>query len=145
MEGELFSLAIFFSREMPNEPHRVALEKLLPIERIKGDKALQFSFVSKLVAIHDEQQPIFDRYIGFFFGIGPPSLMLLPEFRIMGFLQNLAEIRRRYEAWSKDKMFTEVLCDLRRKIPDLADCHEVRICDFLVWSVGKKYSRPAIA
>ena len=140
-----FQLLFSFREKMPNEPHQVALTKLLPIERIKGDKALQFSFVSKLVAIHDEQQPIFDRFVSFYFGLGPPSLMALPEFRIMGFLQNLAEIRRRYQAWSKDEMFTEILRDLRSKIPDLADCHEVRICDFLVWSVGKKYSRRAVA
>src|SRR5580704_1123076 len=45
-----FQLLFAFREKMPNEPHLIALTKLLPIERIKGDKALQFSFVSKLVA-----------------------------------------------------------------------------------------------
>ena len=36
------------------------------------DKALQCSFVSKLVAIHDESYPIFDRHVSDFFGITRP-------------------------------------------------------------------------
>jgi hypothetical protein len=78
---------------MPDEPHRLALQKLFQIKRRQGDKALQFSFVSKLVGILDERQPIFDQYVQHYLGLGPPSLMALPEFRISGFLRNLAEIR----------------------------------------------------
>jgi hypothetical protein len=136
-----FKLLFSFRERMPDEPHRLALQKLFQIKRRQGDKALQFSFVSKLVGILDERQPIFDQYVQHYFGLGPPSLMALPEFRISGFLRNLAEIHRRYEAWSDDGRFAASLRGLQTIIPDLAQCHPVRICDFLVWSVGKRYKR----
>jgi hypothetical protein len=139
-----FELLFSFRMGLPDDPHKVALRKLYPIERRQGGKTLQFSFVSKLVSIHDESQPLFDRYVNHYFGLGPPSLMRAlpdPEFRILGFLRNLAEIRGRYAAWSDDDRFVAILRDLRKKIPRLLDCHTVRICDFLVWAVGKKYNR----
>ncbi len=136
-----FELLFCFRDKMPDNPHRVALHILYPLPRIKKDQALQFSFVSKLVAIHDEQQPIFDRYVQSYFGLGPPSLAGLTEFRKLGFLQNLSEIGKRYRAWSEYEPFAAILGELREKVPGLTDCHSIRICDFLVWSVGKKHQR----
>jgi len=138
-KDKYFQLLFSFKQEMPDEPHRIALRELFALQRLKRDNALQFSFVSKLVAIHDERQPLFDRYVQSYFGLGPPSLTALTEFRISGFLQNLDEIRRRYESWLAYEPFAEILRNLRRESPGLANCHSVRICDFLVWSVGKKY------
>lgn len=137
---EYFKLLFSFRKSMPDEPHRYVLNTLFQIQRHQGDKSLQFSFVSKLVSIHDELQPIFDRYVKYYFGLGPPSLMKLPEFRISGFLRNLAEVRRRYAVWSDNAKFAVILHGLRATVPGLAQCHPVRICDFLVWSVGKKYT-----
>lgn len=139
-KDEYFKLLFSFRKKMPNEPHQHVLRILFQIERQQGGKALQFSFVSKLVGIHDESQPIFDQYVKRYFGLGPPSLMALPEFRISGFLRNLAEIGRRYAVWSDDAKFAAILHGLRATVPELAQCHPVRICDFLVWSVGKKYT-----
>jgi hypothetical protein len=139
-KDKYFSLLFSFGEKMPSDPHRTALSELYQLQRRKGDNSLQFSFVSKLVAIHDEQQPIFDKYVQAYFGLGPPLLMELPEVRISGFLQNLNEIRRRYEFWSTSAPFVEILQSLRRDHAGLADCHSTRICDFLVWLVGKKYS-----
>lgn len=138
-KDEYFKLLFSFRKKIPDEPHQHVLRTLSQIERHQGDKALQFSFVSKLVSIHDESQPIFDQYVKHYFGLGPPSLMALPEFRISGFLRNLAEIGRRYAVWSDDAKFAAILSGLRTTVPELVQCHPVRICDFLVWSVGKKY------
>jgi hypothetical protein len=135
-----FEMLFSFRKRMPKDPHRVALQKLYPLPRLKKDNALQCSFVSKLVAIHDERQPLFDKYVQCYFGLGPPSLTGLTDFRISGFVQNLQEIRRRYETWSHYKPFAQIVDRLRKKVPDLAECHSVRICDFLVWSVGNKYT-----
>jgi len=44
------------------------LRELYEIPRHKRDKALPCSFVSKLIAIHDESRPLFDRYVSRFFG-----------------------------------------------------------------------------
>ena len=136
-----FALLLSFRERMPDKPHRVALQKLFQIKRPKGDTALQFSFVSKLVSMLDERQPIFDENVRRYFGLGPPSLVALTEFRILGFDQNLAEIRRRYDAWSDDNRFVALLRDLQAKNSDLAKCDPVRICDFLVWKVAEKHSR----
>lgn len=133
-----FRLLFTYKHKMPHEPYRIAFLKLYK-HKIQGDKALQFSFVSKLVSFNDERQPLFDQFIQGYFGLGPPSLRISNDFRISGFLQNLGEIRRRYEAWLNHEPFKKIVRHVRREFPDLKDCHPVRICDFLVWSVGKRY------
>lgn len=140
-----FSLLFAFREKVPDEPHRFALRELFRLPRRKGDNALQFSFVSKLVAIHDERQPLYDVFLQSYFGLGPPANGLPLEFRISGFLQNLNEIGRRYQAWAEYESFAAILRDLRRTFPGIANCHSVRICDFLVWSVGKNASRRDMA
>jgi hypothetical protein len=42
--------------------------ELCSIPRRKGDSATQFSFVSKLVAMHRESSPIYDKHVLAFFG-----------------------------------------------------------------------------
>ena len=129
-----FDLLFAFGEKMPAEPHQVALRKLYPIKNFKERETLQCSFVSKLVNIHDESQPIFDQNVRRYFGIEAPSLSLA-EFRITGFIRNLREIGRRYDAWSDDTRFDELIRDLQTNNRDLAKCGRIRICDFLVWQV----------
>ena len=138
-KAKYFELLFNFGKKMPKDAHSVALRELLPIKRRKGDTALQFSFVTKLVAIHDEREPLFDKFVQNYFGLGAPTLRGLDEFRISGFLKNLDEIKRRYAVWLKNPRFQKVIQNLRSEYPDLKDCHPIRLCDFLVWAVGKKY------
>ena len=137
-KDKYFELLFSFGEKMPPEAHRVALLELSKFPRLKGDEAAQFSFVSKLVGIHDEQQPIFDRFVQHFFGLGPPSLGPL-EFRISGFVRNLNEIAMRYRIWIEYEPFAAIIRELRCKYPHMAECHPHRICDWLVWIVGKDY------
>jgi len=118
-------------------PYEQLLLELHPIKRRKGDNVLAASFVSKLVAMHDESRPLFDRHVSHFFGLYVPSAGPL-EFRIAGFVSNLDTIRGYYLAWSKEPEFRSVIAALKNKIPSLESCRDVRICDFLVWTVGRQ-------
>lgn len=117
------------------DPYTAILLDLYKIRRRKGDRALQCSFVSKLVAIHDESRPIFDKYVREFFGIAVPSLGSV-EFRVAGFVANLNRIREQYGEWSIDPEFETVFEPLYRKNPGLRECHPHRALDNLIWTIG---------
>lgn len=121
----------------PNQadPYTPLLLELYEFPRRQGDKALQCSFVSKLVAIHDEARPIYDGSVSDFFGVSAPSAGSV-EFRISGFVTNLNYIKEHYEAWTQDERFQPLLDRLCAQHPTLRECHPVRLCDFLVWTVG---------
>jgi hypothetical protein len=120
-----------------DEPlYALLLRELYEIPRHKGDKALPCSFVSKLIAIHDESRPLFDRYVSRFFGVAAPQSSSL-DLRIAGFVSNLANVRANYYTWIKDERFLRALEELCDRIPELRSCHLVRACDFLVWQAGK--------
>jgi hypothetical protein len=130
--GLLFGLEI----QGHDDPYTPILMELYAIPRRKGDKALQCSFVSKLVAIHDESCPIFDRHVSDFFGITVPSNGSV-DFRVAGFLANLKYLRQTYESWSEDSEFQKILLAVNQKHPYLKGCTTPRIADFLVWTVGR--------
>jgi hypothetical protein len=94
------------------------------------------------VAIHDDSRPIYDKHVGDFFGIYPPSLGPI-GFRIERFVQNLETIRCIYTAWSQDHKFEELRLRVLAKVPDFKDSHPVRICDALVWTTGRKWKKGA--
>jgi hypothetical protein len=125
---------LFHHRNVPAttpEPYRSLLMVLYEYPRLKGDKVLHFSFVSKLVAFHDESQPLYDERVRQFFGLGPPRFGS-NEFKISGFVQNLNEIKSRYATWVQQAQFAKILHRMRERCPRLDDCHNVRLIDFLV-------------
>jgi hypothetical protein len=129
-----FDLFYKFRQSTLAEPYRPLLLDLYEFPRRGGVKTLEFSFVSKLVAFHDETRPLFDRNVRRFFGLGPPDFGCC-EFRISGFIDNLNEIARRYNDWLEQKTFAEIIDRLRWRFPDLAARHSVRLCDFLVHKI----------
>ncbi|NQU42323.1 hypothetical protein HQ520_03505 [bacterium] len=119
------------------DPYTDILQDLYQFPRRKGDHSLQCSFVSKLVAIHDENRPIFDRHVSDFFGLGPPSAGS-PIFRIAGFISNLEAIRANYMAWGENEKIRGILGRLLRQCPELEDCAVPQLIDFLIWAAGNK-------
>jgi len=119
------------------DPYTPILRELYEIPRLKGDKALQCSFVSKLVAIHDETRPVYDRHVSAFFGITVPSVGSV-DFRIAGFVANLEWLRTTYSCWSRDEQFQQVLRKLTTQYPSLKGCASPRLADLLVWTVGRE-------
>lgn len=119
------------------DPYSSILLDLYNLPRRKGDKSLQCSFVSKLVAIHDESRPIYDKYVRQFFGLGPPSIGSV-EFRVAGFITNMERIREQYEDWAHSPRFARTVEPLLKQHPNLRDCHAHRAIDVLVWTVGAR-------
>lgn len=117
------------------DPYTSLLLELYRFPRRKGDRALQVSFVSKLVAFHDESRPLYDVHVKNFFGFSPPSVGPI-EFRIAGFVANLQNIQSQYESWAANPRFSKIMQPLFKKNPLLQKCHPTRLCDFLVWTVG---------
>jgi hypothetical protein len=111
------------------------LSELYNYRRRKGGYALQVSFVSKLVATHDDSYPMYDRHVRNFFGLSAPGGGSI-EFRIAGFVENLAQLRATYLAWIDDPRWQAVFAQVSEKIPAVDVLHPVRVCDLLVWTVG---------
>ena len=96
----------------------------------------QASFASKLVATRDESWPMFDRHVANFFGVKIPATGS-EHYRTAVLTSHLSTIRKTYIAWANGAL-KEELERLRARIPDLATAHPVRLCDFLVWTAGRK-------
>lgn len=125
------------------DPYTPILKELHGFERKKGDNALHGSFVSKLVAMHDESYPIFDRHVGSFFGISRPPAGDI-DLRISKFVSDLTRLRETYRYISQKEDFIEILKEVKEKKPDLETCTPPRIADFLIWTIGNnKLYQPA--
>lgn len=114
------------------------LRCLHKIPRKKGDKAMPFSFVSKLVAIHDEKSPIYDRHVLKFFGEKAPPATKPGSERIVWFVEFLNQVAADYGAWALDERVVPILNRLRAREPQLVQCDDIRLVDFLVWKVGNQ-------
>lgn len=114
------------------------LNELSLIPRKKGDYAMPFSFVSKLVAIHRETSPIYDRHVLNFFNQKAPAAATPNAKRITWYVDFLNQVATDYAAWAQDVRVTPILNRLRARDPQLAGCDAIRLMDFLVWKVGNQ-------
>lgn len=114
------------------------LNDLYEIPRKKGDKALQLSFVSKLVAMHDEARPIYDRHVLSFFGKKAPAASKPRKDRIDWYVSFLDDVAEDYAQWANDSDVKDILNRLKTRDSRLCKCHVVRLLDFLVWKVGNQ-------
>jgi len=119
------------------DPYTPILKDLYQIPRHKGDRALAASFVSKLVAIHDETRPLLDRHVSGFFGICVPQNGGI-DFRIAGLVSNLGWLGQIYRDWSQSDQVLDIIAKLLGRHPSLEACAIPRLADFLVWTVGRK-------
>ena len=103
-----------------------------------GQNTLQLSFVSKLVAIHDESRPIYDKHVKNFFGAYEPGVNEELATRIQWWRDFLSHVAQAYNEWANDEDVAPILARLRQRIPELQNCHAVRLLDFLVWKAGNQ-------
>jgi hypothetical protein len=99
---------------------------------------MQFSFVSKLVAIHLESSPIYDRHVVTFFGQEAPARSVGNDARIAWFIGFLRDVASDYSTWEQDVRVRAIVDRLKGRDPRLAQCDVVRLLDFLVWKVGNQ-------
>lgn len=114
------------------------LTELSKIKRKKGDYAIPFSFVSKLVAMHLESSPIYDKHVLAFFGEKALDSSNNIENRIGWFVDFLDRVHDSYEEWAKNEQIVLILNNLKARDEELKKCHPNRLMDFLVWKVGNR-------
>ena len=129
---------LLFDSQLPEggEGYRFALKALLPLSRPGKKPSLHCSFVSKLVATREELRPLYDTHVSNFFGIFVPRVGSV-DFRINQWLENLESLRHRYGAWVQNPDFQKTIRGLKTRYGALKDVPDVRICDLLVWTVGR--------
>lgn len=103
-----------------------------------GVNKTQFVFVSKLVAIHDETSPIYDKHVRAFFGKTTWFLYKDKEKRIQNFTEFLNGIKSDYCRWVEIPRVCKIINRLKKRDSHLASCDNVRLLDFLVWKVGRE-------
>jgi hypothetical protein len=131
---ERLFLANLKAKEWPDYSNLLRELHEIPTRRKK--QAFPASFVSKLVATCDDSRPLYDRHVANFFGLAIPVAGSL-AYRSAILVSHLEFLRSLYTEWSKQELASS-LDELRTRIPDLDSCHSVRLCDFLVWTVGRK-------
>ena len=114
------------------------LNELRLIPRMQGDLAMPFSFVSKLVAIHLETSPIYDRHVVNFFDENAPPPATPAADRIAWYIAFLNAVAADYTAWAQDVSIVPILDRLKTRDAQLAQCANIRLLDFLVWKVGNQ-------
>jgi len=114
------------------------LIELSEIKRKTGDCAMPFSFVSKLVGIHLESSPIYDKHVLAFFMKKAPAATVDKSKRIEWYVDFLNDVSRSYRAWANDSTVKPILERLKTHDDKLESCHDVRLLDFLVWKVGNR-------
>ena len=114
------------------------LNQLSLIPRKQGDYAMPFSFVSKLVAMHSEKSPIYDRHVLAFFGEKVPNSKMSKLNRINWFVNFLNQIAVDYAGWAQNPQIIPLLKRLKSRDHRLSQCDDVRLLDFLVWKIGNQ-------
>jgi hypothetical protein len=121
-----------------SEPYSQILKELQEFPNQRGNKSLQFSFVSKLMATRDEHKPVYDKHVRMFFGLSSLSSGD-DDSRISKFTHQLNKLSTTYNAWEQDRHFIKILAKVRKKITVLNNCPVTRIADLLVYTVGKHH------
>jgi len=104
----------------------------------RGYCAMPFSFVSKLAAVHQETRPLYDRHILNFFGMKAPAASVAKAKRISWFLDFLNTVAGDYGVWAQNERIIPIIDRLKARDQQLAQCHAIRLVDFLVWKVGNQ-------
>lgn len=114
------------------------LEELSTFKRKSGHPAMPFSFVSKLVGIRDEGRPIYDRHVLAFFEEKDPGPRVGKKARIKWFVDFLDGVASDYRVWAADERIVPILARFKGRDAGLNKCHEARLMDFLVWTIGNQ-------
>lgn len=134
---DIYFEALFSLKNIKNyeKNFKSLIKKLYRLPRKKGDHSVQCSFISKLLSFIDESYPIYDKYVGKFFGIIVPLEPTL-EFKINIIINNMMSIKENYELWLSDQRLKKIIQRIKNKYG--INCHNIRIIDFLIYVIGKK-------
>lgn len=121
-----------------NPDGKKLLESLFEIKRKKGDRSMQYSFVSKLLNLLDENHPIIDKHVKKVLKI-KTILKGSKEEKLKWYEETVEKIKREYSNLLKEQAAHAALDELERRIPETKPLSSTRKLDFLLFYAGKNY------
>ena len=119
--------------------------ELYKYPNLKGQKSLQFSFVTKLANTIDENYPIYDSEIARIFHFKPPYHYLSFEDRLSAFINFYTSIKGYYFELLQNDSLDEIFACFYRQFPDnAAKIPKIKLIDFFFWSAGKLQAKEEI-
>lgn len=115
---------------------KALLENLYKIKRKKGDHSMQYSFVSKMLNLLDEDHPIIDKHVKNILKI-KPLLKGSNEEKLKWYEETVRKIRDEYAIFLEVPAIRAALGELERRIPEIRPLSSTRKLDFLLFYVGK--------
>ena len=98
----------------------------------KEEKALQFSFASKLAHMIDPSLPVYDRMVETFYFL-PRSYSGAPEKKLANLLRSHRFLVIEFERVLKDGLLSPAVSEARRRFQLPADYSDQKIIDTLIW------------
>jgi len=110
------------------------LRSLRPVSKTsKGRQSLQFSFATKLVHMINDEEPIYDSRIKFFYNITEPPSGIEFAGRIATYLDIQKSITSEYHRIVRDKLMEPSIRYFRRKYLDRGDHSDIKVIDWIIW------------
>ena len=125
--------------------------KTIPIESIvrdlynipnrKGQKSLQFSFVTKLANTINSRFPIYDSKIAKVYNFRVPYSYKPFDQRLNEYLGSYKLLSESYQAIIKEQLLKPVFKKFRSKFKGNSKIPDIKALDFIMWSAGKLLSK----
>lgn len=106
-------------------------------KRLKGDRSLQFSFLTKLAATVDSSFPLYDKEVGTAVGVRPPSKKEGGSARLRRSLDYYGWLRDLYTQLLSRSKGRAAIKDLKAHYPRAKSLPPTKALDFLLWQAGK--------
>lgn len=121
-------------REGNNVDLRQLVRQLNDIPNHRGDRTIQFSFVTKLANTVNENFPIYDSNVAYVYGFRRPLSNKPFDSRLDEFMNQYDELRNSYSEIIDGRLLEEALEVFRGRFGQ--QMHVVKKIDFIMWSCG---------
>jgi hypothetical protein len=108
---------------------------LREIPNLKGQRSLQFSFVTKLANTVSPQYPIYDADVARFFDFRSPDTGKQFEDRLNAYMKFYESLRSDYQKILRQNLLAGPRLLFRTKFSE--QIPEIRVLDFIFWTAGK--------
>jgi hypothetical protein len=114
------------------------LKHLNKIQNRKGQKTLQFSFITKLANIVDDDYPLYDSKVAKVFKLIPPSSNKSTNDRINEFLESYEKLKNYYHELLNGNVCAPIFASFHEMHPNdiLSQIPPLKLLDFFFWSWG---------
>lgn len=124
-------------RDKEDIPVRSITEVLYNIPNRKGQKCLQFSFVTKLINTIDCRFPMYDSAVARIYGFRTPYNYKTYEQRLNEYIEFHDSLTRSYHAILEKNLLKRTLEEFYSKFENRGHIPDIKALDFIMWSAGK--------